>query len=148
MPFLARQERKPQMNLIRFSVHAAPFSHLNAVISRNHFPPSNTCLCALVMSLWREIPPIIVQRPHWLKLRPFRYKAKWQLLIVGKLIALHVLSFCIEQEAHVMFSTFWWFRSAQHGHLYRHARALRFMIADKSLFIQMGLVPFLYIQLE
>lgn len=140
--------KKTEMNLIIFSVHAAPFSHLIAVISRNHFPPSNTCLCALVMPLWREIQPVIVQRPHWLELRPFRFKAKWQLLIVGKLITLHVLSCCIKQGAHVMFSIFWWFSSAQRGRSYRHVRALYFMIADKSLFIQMGLVPFLYIQLE
>lgn len=35
----------------------------------------------------------------WLKIRPFRYKTKWQLLIVDKLITLQLMSFCIKQGA-------------------------------------------------
>lgn len=92
----------------------------------------HTCLCVLVMSLWRGIWPIIVKRPHWLKHRPFRFKAKWQLLIVGKLITLQSLSLCIKQGA----SRFPYSDClAQRIHLYRHVNVVHFMIADKSLFI-------------
>lgn len=93
------------MNWIIFSVHVAPPPPPLALLVES-FPTFQCRLCTLVTSLWRELQPIIVERPHCLEPRPFRYKAKWQLLIAGKLITLHVLSFRIKQGAHVVFSIF------------------------------------------